>query len=136
MGLILDTSVFIQAERRGARPEFSSLETYGETGIATITASELLVGLHRADSEKRRKKRSAFIDFVLEEFPIREFTLDVARVHAKVYAQLAERGEMIGAHDLIIAATALSRGDAVLTTNVEEFSRIRELEVLEFGSGN
>jgi predicted nucleic acid-binding protein len=37
---------------------------------------------------------------------------------------------MIGAHDLIIAATALSHGCAVLTTNAAEFARVPGLEVL------
>ena len=39
---------------------------------------------------------------------------------------------MIGAHDLIIAATAISHDFSLLTDNIREFSRIPELRVIPF----
>jgi predicted nucleic acid-binding protein len=56
----------------------------------------------------------------------------VARIHASIYAELATKGEMIGAHDLIIAATARFHDLAVLTDNVKEFSRVPGLRVIPF----
>ena len=56
----------------------------------------------------------------------------VARTHAEILAILSSRGELIGAHDLIIAATALSTGHAILTTDLDEFRRVPGLEVLAF----
>ena len=73
--------------------------------ISVITVSELLHGVHRAEGAQR-SRRSAFVEHVLagiEAFPITEA---IARVHADVWATLSARGEMIGAHDLWIAATA------------------------------
>jgi hypothetical protein len=51
-----------------------------------------------------------------------DFTVAAARVHAEIYADLAKKGQMIGAHDLIIAATARCHDLSVLTDNVQEFS--------------
>jgi tRNA(fMet)-specific endonuclease VapC len=53
-------------------------------------------------------------------------------MHAELYVSLRKKGEMIGAHDLIIAATALQHGFAVLTGNIREFNRISGLTVLPF----
>jgi predicted nucleic acid-binding protein len=50
-----------------------------------------------------------------------EFDLASARIHAEIYAELAKSGQMIGAHDLMIAAIARSNGAAVVTRNVADF---------------
>lgn len=128
MGLVLDTGVFIRAERGGSL-DFSPWADYGDAFISAITVSELLVGVHRADSDARRIRRSAFVEAILTQLPVLDFTAEVARVHAGLFAALSQQGQMIGAHDLIIAATALSHGCAVLTTNAE-FTRVPGLEVL------
>jgi hypothetical protein len=47
----------------------------------------------------------------------------VSRVHAEVWADLAERGEVIGAHDLWIAATS-AHVLGVTTRNVSEFGPV------------
>ena len=59
------------------------------------------------------------------------FDLDCARVHAHLWARLEERGELIGAHDLVIAATCVREEDSIATLNKKEFARIAELEVLD-----
>ena len=129
MGLVLDTGVFIRAERDGA-VDFSPWADYGDAFISAITVSELLVGVHRADSDTRRARRSAFVEAILARLPVLDFTTETARVHAGLFATLSQQGRMIGAHDLIIAATALSHGCAVFTTNAAEFARVPGLEVL------
>jgi predicted nucleic acid-binding protein len=131
MGLIIDTGVFIVWERKGRAIDFSPWQDYGDTAVSVVTASELLVGIHRADEEARRKNRSAFVESVLAQLPILEFTTEVARVHAALFAELSTRGDMINAHDLIIAATAKYHDSAVLTTNVSDFARVPDLEVIE-----
>jgi len=131
MGLIIDTGVFIVWERQGRVIDFSPWQDYGDAAISVITASELLVGVHRADGEARRTTRSAFVEAVLAQLPILEFTTDVARVHAELFADLSSRGDLIGAHDLIIAATAKHHDSAVLTTNASDFARVPDLEVIE-----
>jgi tRNA(fMet)-specific endonuclease VapC len=132
MGLMLDTGVFIAWERAGGSFDFGKWSSYGEVAISVITASELLVGVWRADSEKRRAIRASFVEAILSTIPIKDITLEVSRRHAEMFAMLSKQGTMIGAHDLLIAATALQNGFAILTTNETEFSRIPGLQVLSF----
>ncbi len=100
-----------------------------ERAISVITVGELLHGVHRATGA-RRARRSAFVEHLLgglQAIPIDE---PVARVHAGVWAQLTQRGQVIGAHDLWIAATALAHGLGVATRNSGHFDRIAGLRVV------
>ena len=100
-----------------------------EVGIATITASELLHGVHRATPE-HRVRREAFVEAVLDAFPPLPFNLLAARTHARIWAGLAAAGQDVGAHDRLVAATAITAGWRVGTANVKHFERIPGLDVL------
>ncbi len=140
MGTVLDTTVFIELERamRGLPAARASIEVAErlesqlgeseEVGIAAITASELLHGVHRATDE-HRARRAAFVEGVLSAFPTLSFDLLVARVHARLWAGLASSGAEVGAHDRLVAATAVSVGWRVGTGNIRHFDRIPGLEV-------
>ena len=132
MGLILDTNVFIHSERSGDPIDFTKWEKYGEVFISAVTVSELLVGVHYAKSDALETRRSAFVESVLAKLPVLCFDTEEARVHAGLFAILSKQGQMIGAHDLIIAATAIVHDCAVLTENVREFSRVPGLETFSF----
>ncbi|MCE9553726.1 MAG: type II toxin-antitoxin system VapC family toxin [Planctomycetes bacterium] len=132
MGWLIDTNVFVAMERRGAERDLSRYGATEDVYISVVTASELLMGVHLADNEARRTRRLAFVEGIVSAIGILDFTLDVARRHAELYAQLTRAGKMIGAHDLMIAATALIHGHKVLTDNVREFRRVDGLDVVEF----
>jgi tRNA(fMet)-specific endonuclease VapC len=134
VGLILDSSVIIATER-GKFDLEGLLETYRDepVRIAAVTASELLHGWERAPAGARRDRRKRFVEGLLKILPSVPFDLDGARVHAQLWARLEEQGAMIGAHDLLIAATCVREGDAIATLNDKEFSRIAELTLLECG---
>jgi tRNA(fMet)-specific endonuclease VapC len=105
------------------------LGEYEEVGIAAITASELLHGVHRA-SVAHRGRREAFVEAVLEAFPPLPFDLRCARAHARIWAELAVAGTDIGPHDRMVAATAVASGWRVATTNVRHFQSIPGLAVV------
>jgi tRNA(fMet)-specific endonuclease VapC len=132
MGLMVDTNVFISFEKRGKPVDFASWEGSEQVYISTITASELLMGVHRANTEERRQRRSAFVEAVISGLGVLDFTVAAARIHAEIYADLAKKGQIIGAHDLIIAATARCHDLSLLTDNVQEFSRVPGLRVIPF----
>ncbi|MEB3197589.1 MAG: PIN domain-containing protein [Candidatus Sericytochromatia bacterium] len=134
MGLIIDTGVLITLERLQNPTLLAAWESQGPGFLSAITCSELLVGVHKADSPQRRSQRSAFVENILETFPILEFDLASARAHAQILAQLP-RGVMVDAHDLLIGATALRHGMPVLTGNGKDFARIPGLTVLDFNVG-
>jgi tRNA(fMet)-specific endonuclease VapC len=141
VGTLLDTTIFIELERaiRGmpavnvmaevARRLEDKLGENEDVGIAAITASELLHGVHRA-SEEHRGRRETFVEAVISAFPTLSFDLLVARAHARLWAGLAATGTEVGAHDRLVAATALSAGWRVGTGNVRHFNRIPGVEVI------
>ena len=133
MGAVVDSSVFIAAER-GKLDLDRILRDYGDqaVGIAAITASELLHGVHRAVEQSQRNKREAFVERMLADLPLIPFDLAVARVHARLSAELAAKGLPIGVHDLLIAATALAVGYDVATRDERSFPRIPGLSVLRW----
>lgn len=99
--------------------------------IAAVTASELLHGWERAPAGKGRDGRKVFVEGLLRILPCIPFDLDAARIHAHLWARLEERGALIGAHDLFIAATCVQAGDSLATLNRKEFSRVAELQLTE-----
>jgi tRNA(fMet)-specific endonuclease VapC len=101
-----------------------------ERFISVVTVSELLHGLHRARGSRRASRR-AFVEGIVAEFEPIDVTEAVARVHAAVWAELESAGTLIGAHDLWIAATALTHGLGVATRDVADFRRVQGLRVVD-----
>jgi tRNA(fMet)-specific endonuclease VapC len=147
VGTVLDTTVFIEFERatRGAPAEHAMqtvsrrleehLGSDDEVAIASITASELLHGVHRAN-EQHRAQREAFVEAVLAAFPSLPFDLLAARAHARLWAGLASTGTDVGAHDRIVAATAVSIGWRIASANARHFERIPGLNVTPIALGS
>jgi predicted nucleic acid-binding protein len=140
MGVLLDTTIFIDIERASSQHALSELNErlatcLGEmeyAGVAAVTASELLHGVHRA-TPAIRARREAFVETMLAAFPTQPFDLLAARAHARLWAHLAACGTDIGSHDRLIAATALSLGWRVATANVRHFKRVPGLEIVRVG---
>ena len=133
MGALIDSSVLIAAER-GALDLESILEEYEDTDFAlsAITASEMLHGVHRADDAARHSRREAFVEALLSRFPVLAFDLAAARAHARLWAQLAGDGVKVGAHDLLIAATAMAKGLDVVTRDEKSFPKIPGLSFIRW----
>lgn len=129
MGLILDTSVLISAERKKlALTEYFQSLPNESFYISSITLSELWHGCHRA-TNAALPKRLKFVHEIEALVPVLEFSRSEALVHARIWANLEKTGQRIGDHDLIIAATALVHGYAVATLNENEFKRIPNLRL-------
>jgi tRNA(fMet)-specific endonuclease VapC len=132
MALLIDTDVLIDLERGASAPAIEEVLGEEERAISAITVSELLHGVLRATGAPRAR-RQAFVEHLLGELQAIPITEPVARVHADVWAALAARGALIGAHDLWIAATALAYGLGVATRNVGDFERVEGLRVVAAG---
>ncbi len=92
-----------------------------DVAIAAITAAELLVGVELAD-RRRRDRRESYVRAVLETISIERYDLAVARAHAGLLAHVRRSGSPKGAHDLIIAATALACDREVVSTDADAFA--------------
>ena len=132
MGVILDSSVLIAAER-GKFDLVGLLRAHADEvfQLAAITASELLHGCERANTAAVRERRVRFVEGVIRDFGVVPFALDEAREHARIWALLESTGEIIGPRDLEIAATALAMGFALATRNLGEFRRVPGLRLLD-----
>lgn len=132
MGLILDSSILI-ADERGRFDLAGFLRQFpgSQPVIAAVTASELLHGVERAVDAGRKARRQQHVERILASVFVQSFELTQARCHARIWSDLESRGMMIGAHDLQIAATALSLGHEVGTLNISEFSRVPGLNVAD-----
>jgi len=133
--VILDTSVLIEAERQEFNIDKLTEDRDEEIfGLSVISVSELLHGVHRADSMKRRLKRSAYVEKIIELFPIYGFDISAARAYAELWSDLSKKGIQIDDHDLIIGSTALSLGFSVATFNIRHFERVEglKIEILTF----
>ena len=132
MGVIFDTSVLVALERGSHGLEKLVAGRESEPfGISVVTVSELLHGVHRADSEKRRLTRGAFVEKIIQTFPLYPFDLNAARIYAKLWTNLAKKGVTIGAHDLMIASTAIALGFSVVTAD-GDYGKIKEVSVEKF----
>ncbi|MFN0071261.1 MAG: PIN domain-containing protein [Chloroflexota bacterium] len=130
MALLIDTSSSITVERRGVPLAEAFRELQGEElALSAITVSELLVGVHRAGSGRRQVERAAFVEDIIDKLPVLSIDREVARIHAHIGAELASVGIAIGAHDLLIGATAIAHNATIVTENLRDFERIRGLRV-------
>ena len=131
-GIILDACILIAAEkgRLDLDQWLASESPRATAGIAAITLSEMLHGAERADTAARAQERKAWIAKFATAIPILDFDEDCARVHATIWATLEKRGTPIGAHDLLVAATALHHDMTVATFNADEFKRVPNLDVI------
>jgi len=133
VGTLIDASVLVAAEREAL--DFDRvIAEHGdvEVAISAITASELLHGVHRAAPAGRRARREAFVERLLERLPVVAFDLGAARMHARVWAELAAKGASVGERDLLIAASAMARGHAVATRDERSFARIPGLVIVRW----
>jgi predicted nucleic acid-binding protein len=131
MAIIVDTDVIIKGERgtfdlRG----WLAAQIGQDLQLAAVTVAELWHGVERATAG-HRATRERYIRAITESLPVIPYTEATAFVHARIWAALESSGNMIGAHDLILAATALERGSSVATFNTRHFAQVHGLKIVE-----
>jgi tRNA(fMet)-specific endonuclease VapC len=94
--------------------------------ISVVTKAELLYGV---EVSPRRPQDEAAVQLFLRHVEVVDFPDESAIHYAKIRADLKNRGEMIAANDLLIAAHARSIGLILVTNNTREFGRVRGLSI-------
>ncbi|MGA2905453.1 MAG: PIN domain-containing protein [Candidatus Korobacteraceae bacterium] len=135
MGLILDSSVLIAAEREGqnARQMLTAISgSAGETEIAlsVITLIELAHGAIRADTPQRKAQREQFIREILTALPIHPVTVPIAMRTGQIDGENQAKGIRLALSDLLIGVTALDLGYSVATANLRHFQMVPGLHVV------
>ena len=134
VGIILDSSVIITAERRGhsVRQILEQVQTSQgeiEIGLSVVTIAELVHGAYRAKTPEQQQGRLAFIERLCQDVPVHPVTLDIARLAGRIEGQQEAKGIKVSFEDLLIGATALHLSYSVATFNVRHFQQIPGLSV-------
>ena len=117
--LLFDTTFLIDAER-GANDVDHLIGDHDDVAIAAITAAELSVGVQLASS-RQRPRRQAYVDEIVASLPVLPYDEVVAIAHANLLVAVRRAGQPRGAHDLIIAATAVAFGRTVVSADRSAF---------------
>ena len=137
MGIIVDSSILIAAERQG-RSVYDIVEflstSHGETdsGLSVVAILELSHGIYRAKTLAQGSRRETFVRELCVAFEIYPVTLEIAQLAARLSGEQAAQGVSIAIPDLLIGATALHLGYAVATHNLRHFRSIPGLTVVQF----
>jgi predicted nucleic acid-binding protein len=137
MGLILDSSILITAERKGQNArqmlEAIAVKTGNtEVAISVVTLIELAHGVARADTLQRRAQRQQFLQELMAALPIHPVTVPVALRTGQIDGENQAKGIRLPLSDLLIGATALELGFNVGTGNLRHFQAIPGLSVVQF----
>lgn len=138
MGLLIDSTVFVHAERTRQTPAdlvAGLMSRWGdlELGVSVMSAGELFHGCWRAPTAARRASRGEFVEAILAAVPVIPITLAIARIFGEIDARLSATGGRVPTSDLLIASTALSRGDDIVTGDMRHFDRVPGLVVHRLG---
>ena len=86
------------------------------------------MGVQLATS-RYRARRQAFVQDVVATIPILPYDARVAEAHATLLAAVRRSGEPRGAHDLIIAATAVAADRQIVTSDASGFANLPGVRV-------
>ena len=134
MGIILDSSIVISAERRGDTVaqllrRIAHVAGDQEVALSAVGLMELMHGIYRADNVQRRTARELFINELIADIEVYPFSKDTAVLAGKIDGEQQAKGIVIPFADLLIGATAILLGYSVVTVNDRDFKRIPGLNV-------
>jgi tRNA(fMet)-specific endonuclease VapC len=137
MGLILDSSVLIAAERKGknARNALAeiALRAAGEdVAVSVVTLLELAHGIARSDTPERKAARQQFLNELMDALPVHPVSVPVALRAGRIDGENAARGVRLALSDLLIGVTALELGYPVATGNMRHFQMVPGLAIVHF----
>jgi predicted nucleic acid-binding protein len=136
MGLILDSSILITAERNAQSVKLLLARVLAiagnqEAAIAAVSVVELAHGIYRADTPERKKARQTFVDELVSNVPVYPFTRQTGLLAGKIDGEQQAKGVRIPFQDLLIGTTALELRYSVVTGNARHFRMIPNLIVIE-----
>jgi tRNA(fMet)-specific endonuclease VapC len=133
MRFMLDTNICIYLIKQKPEKVLRHFKTYsvGDIGISSITLAELMYGVQR--SQQVQKNRQALEEFTLP-LEIAAFDDAAAEVYGSVRAGLERDGTPVGSMDMLIGAHALNLGVTLVTNNLREFKKIKNLKVVDWSA--
>ncbi|PYV31429.1 MAG: hypothetical protein DMG22_16840 [Acidobacteria bacterium] len=136
VGIVLDSSVIIAAERQGRSvrqilEQIEAVQGEIEIGLSVVTIAELVHGAYRTKTPAQRQRRLEFIERLSSDVPTHPVTLDIARLAGRIEGQQEAIGIRLAFEDLLNGATALYLGYEVATLNARDFQKIPGLSLVQ-----
>ena len=125
---LLDTNICIDIIRRRSEKALRRLTAspVGQVGISSITLAELEYGVYKSADPQRNAV--ALLEFCTP-LEIAPFDEHAALAYGRIRAVLEHKGRTIGPMDMLIAAHALALETTLVTNNLREFKRIKDLQL-------
>ena len=136
VGIVLDSSVIIAAERQGRTvrqilEQVEAVQGEIEIGLSVVTIAELVHGAYRTKTPAQQQRRLEFIERLSSDVPTHPVTLDIARLAGRIEGQQEAIGIRLAFEDLLNGATALYLGYEVATLNARDFQKIPGLSLVQ-----
>lgn len=93
--------------------------------ISEITLAELIVGAEKSNNPTKNHRIIEIFATQLTVLPI----FGVIQFYAKEKVRLQKQGNMVSDFDLLIGATAIQNNMIMVTENVKEFKRIKNIKI-------
>lgn len=124
---LLDTNIVSDLLKNPRGKAARRIAEVGERSVCTsvIVAAELRYGCAKSGSPRLRRA----VEAILGEIDILPFDAPADAVYGDIRTALEAAGTPIGGNDLLIAAHAQAVGATVVTANIAEFRRVRDLPV-------
>lgn len=119
---------FMNGKYPSVREKFLAISPK-EIKISVVVKSELLLGAFKTQT---REKTTEKVERFLKPFEVVDFTNEMAYDYAELRKDLEKDGTPIGANDMFIAATALHERATLITHNIDEFSRVKGLKIVDW----
>ena len=121
---LIDLQREMESGRSGRAAQWIEQNGEEEAGISAVAWGEFLEGLRDRSHPVVQELTGRYSVWPVEE--------EAAEFYGRVVRGLRQQGRLVGSNDLWIACTALQRGAALLTRNVEEMARVPGLRVMGY----
>jgi tRNA(fMet)-specific endonuclease VapC len=127
---LLDTNIVSDLVRHPQGRVAQKIAEYGEAAISTsiVVAAELRFGA----AKKASPRLTAQVESILAAIEVLPFDAPADRAYAKLRLALEQAGQPIGPNDMLIAAHALANDCVLISANVDEFTRVAGLQVVNW----
>jgi tRNA(fMet)-specific endonuclease VapC len=125
MAYLLDTNIIIYSLKndKNVQAKFREYEKIPKC-ISIITYGELLYG---AKKSEQAEKNCAKIYRIRSLFPVVPIDLPIIEAFSELKSKYGKIGITIDDFDLLIAATALTHNQILVTNNTKHFTKIKEI---------
>ena len=128
MRYMLDTNICIYSIKHKPEKVFFQLQKHDPVDIciSSVTYAELVHGVEKSQAVEKNRLALALL---LANIEILDFDAAAAESYGKIRADLEKKGMPIGPLDMMIAGHAISLNYTVVTNNIKEFSRVKDLKL-------